>query len=70
MHHKKPIYVTRCDTALAVDVIRPYGERLTIASESKRKETAWKLLKGPDAELYPKPNKGNDKNNGDSKSNN
>lgn len=51
MHQKKAIYVTRKDTCLATDQIRPYGGRLRIVSESRRKAVAWKLLKGPDAEL-------------------
>lgn len=44
MHQKKAIYVTRKDTCLATDQIRPYGERLSIISETQRKAVAWKLL--------------------------
>lgn len=52
MHRKKAIYTTRVDTPLATDEVRPYGERLSIISESERKRIAWKLLHGRDAELY------------------
>lgn len=51
MQWKKAIYVTRKATYLATDQVRPYGERLSIIFESKRKAVAWKLLKGRNAEL-------------------
>ena len=35
--YKKPIYITRKDTDLASDKIRPYGERIGVFSEAKRK---------------------------------
>lgn len=50
LQQKKSIYVTRKDTYLATDQVRPYGERLNITSESKRKTIARKLLKGYNAE--------------------
>ena len=42
--YKKPIFVTRKDTDLASDRIRPYGERINVYSELKRKEVRLKLL--------------------------
>lgn len=44
MRHKKPIYVTRKDTCLASDRIVPYGDRIGVSSEVKRKAAALKLL--------------------------
>ena len=43
--YKKPIYITRKDTDLASDKIRPYGERIGVFSEAKRKAVRWKLLR-------------------------
>lgn len=42
--YKKPIYVTRVDTCLASDRIMPYGDRISVSSESKKKEIALKLM--------------------------
>lgn len=42
--YKKPVYITRKDTDLASDKIRPYGERIGVFSEAKRKAVRWKLL--------------------------
>lgn len=42
--YKKPIFVTRKDTDLASDKIRPYGERNNVYSESKRKEVRLRFL--------------------------
>lgn len=42
--YKKPIFVTRKDTDLASDKIRPYGERIDVFSESKRKAVRLKLF--------------------------
>lgn len=44
MQYKKPFYITRVDTFLAKDEIRPYGERLHVSSEKRRKEVALQLL--------------------------
>lgn len=44
MDYKKPCYVTRVDTFLPKDEIRPYGEELYIISERQRKEIALRLL--------------------------
>lgn len=46
MEYKKPIYITRKDTCVASDEIRPYGERIRISSEERRKEIALQLLGG------------------------
>lgn len=46
MEYTKPIYVTRKDTCVASDEIRPYGERIRISSEKRRKEVALQLLGG------------------------
>lgn len=46
MEYKKPIYITRKDTCVASDEIRPYGERVRISSEKRRKEIALELLGG------------------------
>lgn len=42
--YKKPIFVTRKDTDLASDKIRPYGGRINVFSDSKRKEIRLRLL--------------------------
>lgn len=42
--YKKPIYVMRTDTCVAVDQIVPYGDRVYPSSEAKREEIALKLL--------------------------
>lgn len=43
-HFIKPIYITRKDTFLANDYIIPYGDRIRISSESKKKAITLKLL--------------------------
>lgn len=53
MHYKKPIYVTRKETFLASDEIKPYGDRISIPSESERDAVARKLLRA----CLPKKNK-------------
>lgn len=44
LQYKKPIFETRKDTQLASDRIRPYGERINVYSEIKRKAFRLKLL--------------------------
>lgn len=44
MQRKKPIYTIRKDTCLASDDIKPYGDRIEVSSESKRRKMALKLL--------------------------
>ncbi|MBD5552284.1 MAG: hypothetical protein HDQ96_14105 [Lachnospiraceae bacterium] len=44
MRRKKPIYTIRKDTCLASDYIKPYGNRIEVSSESKRRKMALKLL--------------------------
>lgn len=44
MQYTKPIYITRKDTFLASDEIVPYGDRISVVSESTRKSAALELL--------------------------
>lgn len=53
MQRKKPIYTIRKDTCLACDDIKPYGDRIDVSSESKRRETElrlWGVSEKSDAE--------------------
>ncbi len=44
MRRKEAIYVTRRDTCLASDPIKPYGGKVGFSSEKKKKEAALELL--------------------------
>lgn len=44
MKFKMPIYVTRKDTCVASDVIKPYGGRARICPESERKAAVLRSL--------------------------
>ena len=48
MKEKMPCYVTRVDTYLVEDKIRPYGGELHISSEKQEKEIILQLLGGTD----------------------
>lgn len=50
MKYKMPIYVTRKDTCVASDVIKPYGGRVRICPESERKEAILRYLGVPKKE--------------------
>ena len=44
MQNQKPCYVTRVDTFLAEDEVRPYGEEMYISSEKREREITLRLL--------------------------
>lgn len=44
MYRKDPVYVTPKDSYLAQDKIIPYGGRVSISSESRKREAALRLL--------------------------